>query len=507
MPDCALGDEIREAIARRTRDLFQEQHRTILRRTDRLFASLLAAEGIAAIATAARIAPAPGGPTASPVLLAGASGGGAVLLALRWPGRIATRHVLAVVQMLISVLLIHLWGDRIETHFLIIFGSLAFLVFYRDWWVLATATLVVVADHYLRAIPASVGSWPSAEYLGWIAFEDVFLILFCVQSTSEMKKTAGRQALLEATRARIEQTAALRTAELNYQADELVLLTYQLRQSEAELRKLALVASRTDNAVILTDALGRIEWVNDGFTRLMGYPLDEVLGRTPISFLRSDDPGGPARLWSKVRQGEGFHTEIVVATKGGTIRWIAAEVQPIPDKSGMLIHFMAIDSDITERERAEERTAELVRVNAALQVEIAERRQAEEEYARALRERQNITDAIPDLLYVLDLEGRLVCWNRKYESVTGYSPEELCQKHFIEFAPESERERVIQAARTAYETGYVKIEVDLLRKDGSTVPYQFTGVPLRDQAGQILGLTGIGRDISERERAGAAGTS
>ncbi|MHC5011962.1 MAG: PAS domain-containing protein, partial [Planctomycetota bacterium] len=51
-----------------------------------------------------------------------------------------------------------------------------------------------------------------------------------------------------------------------------------LEHEQRETRKLALIASRTDNAVVLTDAEGRVEWVNEGFTRLTGYDLSEVLG-------------------------------------------------------------------------------------------------------------------------------------------------------------------------------------------------------------------------------------
>jgi hypothetical protein len=71
-----------------------------------------------------------------------------VLLRVR-PGWWVTRHAVAVAQVLWSALLIHVTGGRIETHFHI-FGSLAFLAFYRDWRVLVTATLVVVADHLTR---------------------------------------------------------------------------------------------------------------------------------------------------------------------------------------------------------------------------------------------------------------------------------------------------------------------------------------------------------------------
>src|SRR5258708_16280703 len=73
--------------------------------------------------------------------------------------KVPTRHTIAVGQMLMSALLIHLSGGRIETHFHV-FGSLAILAFYRDWKVLISATAVVYIYHMLRGFflaPAGYG--------------------------------------------------------------------------------------------------------------------------------------------------------------------------------------------------------------------------------------------------------------------------------------------------------------------------------------------------------------
>ena len=95
-----------------------------------------------------------------------------------------------------------------------------------------------------------------------------------------------------------------------------------LARSEAQARRLALVADRTDNAVIITDAAGRIEWVNDGFTRLTEYRLDEALGRKPGSFLQGPetDPGAVRQIRERLAAGEGFKAE------GRQLREIRAHV-------------------------------------------------------------------------------------------------------------------------------------------------------------------------------------
>ena len=103
-----------------------------------------------------------------------------LLLALLLAGPNRSPGTIAVAQMCTSALLIHLTGGRIETHFHV-FGSLAFLAFYRDWRVLVPATLVVVGDHFLRGafLPQSIygrvpsSQWRWLEHAGWVVFEDI----------------------------------------------------------------------------------------------------------------------------------------------------------------------------------------------------------------------------------------------------------------------------------------------------------------------------------------------
>ena len=110
----------------------------------------------------------------------------------------STRYTVAVAQMLMGALLIHLTGGRIETHFHV-FGSLAFLAFYRDWRVLVPATIVVALDHMLRGFfwPQSVygvlvaSQWRWLEHAAWVLFEDVFLVVSCRRSFAEMRADRG----------------------------------------------------------------------------------------------------------------------------------------------------------------------------------------------------------------------------------------------------------------------------------------------------------------------------
>ncbi len=215
---------------------FQNQRERAWRRTDRMFAGLMVVQWLAGIGVALWVSPQTWIGAVSSVhlhVLAAIFLGGAiatfpVLLALVYPGRTMTRHVIAASEMLAAALLIHLTGGRIETHFHI-FGSLAFLAFYRDWRVLATATVVTTLDHLFRGIywPLSIfgsldpGYLRWIEHAAWVLFEDVFLSIMCQQSIREMRGIARRQAEQALTNERIERAVAERTSQLASANDEL----------------------------------------------------------------------------------------------------------------------------------------------------------------------------------------------------------------------------------------------------------------------------------------------
>ena len=184
----------------------------IWRRTDRLFGGLLLFEWLACIALAVWVSPKTWIGVQSlthlhvwaAFILGGVVCSFPILLILRRPGHVFTRHAVAVAQMLMGVLLIHITGGRIESHFHV-FGSLAFIAFYRDWRVLITASAIVTVDHLVRGIvwPQSVygvltaSPWRTLEHAGWVVFEDIFLIISCLQSQAEVWNISRHRIELE----------------------------------------------------------------------------------------------------------------------------------------------------------------------------------------------------------------------------------------------------------------------------------------------------------------------
>ena len=132
--------------------------------------------------------------------------------------------------------------------------------------------------------------------------------------------------------------------------------TVALQASEAKANRLALVASRTHNVVIITDPQGRIEWVNGAFAQLTGYTLEEVAGKTPGSFLQGPDTDAEevARIGQFMRQGASFRSEIVNYSKPGRRYWLAIDAQALCDEDGRLTNYIAIETDVTERIASEQ---------------------------------------------------------------------------------------------------------------------------------------------------------
>ncbi|MDO9504342.1 MAG: response regulator [Hydrogenophaga sp.] len=123
------------------------------------------------------------------------------------------------------------------------------------------------------------------------------------------------------------------------------------RSMTIDLERLAVVARRTSNAVVITDAQRRITWVNAGFERMSGYSMAEVLGQEAVKFLQFEgtDVRELARLRDALNAGEPFLGELLNRGKHGREYWIELEIQQLMSDAGKFLGFMAIQNDVTER--------------------------------------------------------------------------------------------------------------------------------------------------------------
>jgi len=129
------------------------------------------------------------------------------------------------------------------------------------------------------------------------------------------------------------------------------------RALHAELAQLALVAERTHNGVVFSDAQGRIQWVNAGFTRLTGYDAEDAIGRRPSELVQFDgtDQATVQRIRAALSEQRPVQVEILNRGKHGAVYWQQLDIQPLADDEGHCTGFVAVQTDISalvaERER------------------------------------------------------------------------------------------------------------------------------------------------------------
>ena len=129
-----------------------------------------------------------------------------------------------------------------------------------------------------------------------------------------------------------------------------------LRSLNETLELLALVASKTDNGVLILDQSQRIEWVNNGFVRMTGLEIGSVRGRSICEVLYGDDPRGEAvrQLQAALAAGHGISQEILHHRTDGRTYWATIGITPVFNDDGAISRWIAVASDTTHRRHAEE---------------------------------------------------------------------------------------------------------------------------------------------------------
>lgn len=151
-------------------------------------------------------------------------------------------------------------------------------------------------------------------------------------------------------------------------------------------------------------------------------------------------------------------------------------VRPVTSEEGEVTHLIFEGRDITE------------------QVILTQELQRERDFV------ETALDTLDDVFYVVGTDGGLRRWNSSFSVVTGYSADAISDMQAVDFFPADDAEPISAAIDETLETGDAVVEADFLTADGEQIPYQFTGARLSDTEGNLIGLVGIGRDISEKKR-------
>ena len=245
--------------------------------------------------------------------------------------------------------------------------------------------------------------------------------------------------------------------------------------------RLVLFASRTEQAIFVGSADGRVEWANEAACRLCGSSRDELLGRKLRLF--PDDPQAQSaaaqHVGARFAAGEVARLEASLGARDGRTLWIELQVTPVPGASDGSSGWVAIARDVSERKQTEQALAE-----------------SEERYRRLVEDSPE-----PAAVHAA---GRLVYLNRAALALLGASsPEAVLGRSVFEFLhPDYHRlatERILKMEVVGDPAGPVVER--LLRLDGSPVDVELAATPITWRGKPAIQLSGhaLGRAASSEE--------
>src|SRR3972149_5127292 len=154
----------------------------------------------------------------------------------------------------------------------------------------------------------------------------------------------------------LEDVVRNRTHELTNANTRLEQEIAERRNVDLELKKLLAVIEHSINLIFITDANGTIEYVNPMFEQVTGYSKKEIIGKNPRIFASGDTLKVQyEEFWNRVVAGRIWNGLFKNKTKDGEYYWVKAIISPVMDEEGKLIHFLAVQEDITEKRVSKER--------------------------------------------------------------------------------------------------------------------------------------------------------
>ncbi len=259
-------------------------------------------------------------------------------------------------------------------------------------------------------------------------------------------------------------------------------------------RETQTLAERLDNAearLEVTQRVARLGWWewdiqnnrvawSDSLYEVMGIPSGEF-GGTLEAFLEGVHPDDRAetrtRLGATLKRGEQFVHEFRTLHKDGTVRYLRSQAKLSRDGFGWPVRLYGTSQDVTTRTLA-----------------VQDLMQSEQKY-------RDLVETSNELIWSVDLQGRLTFVNQTVREIYGYEPEELLGQIFTVLLPPEHLETdwnvfesILLGQRLFdYETVH-------LRKDGRRIDMSFNAIAMRDADGRLIGATGTAIDITERKR-------
>lgn len=127
------------------------------------------------------------------------------------------------------------------------------------------------------------------------------------------------------------------------------------QKAEAKLKMQSLAFEAFTLAIIITDIDGSIQWANSSFSKLSGYTMSEIIGKTPGQLVNSgkQDTIFYQTMWNTILNGKVWSGELINKRKDGSFFPEELTITPITDHTGVITSFIAIKIDITKRKELE----------------------------------------------------------------------------------------------------------------------------------------------------------
>jgi len=228
--------------------------------------------------------------------------------------------------------------------------------------------------------------------------------------------------------------------------------------------------------IVALDSGGRIKLINKKGLEILGYEEHEILGQNWFDLCV---PGGISAkvkgVFSKLMANDVAaeeYFENTIITKGGEERILAFHNTLLPNVSGETSGIICSGEDITGRKKSEEHLKE----------------------ERVFIE--NALNTLKDFFFVFDLEGKFLRWNRTINAVTGYIDAEISMMKPADFFRKEDEKRVSESIGQAVAEGSTSVKAMLVTKDRRQIPYEFRTSLLMDHTGNLIGLSGVGIDLT-----------
>lgn len=261
-------------------------------------------------------------------------------------------------------------------------------------------------------------------------------------------------------------------------ASHLTAIAIESKSVKEKLHLLSRAIENSPSIVVITDINGIIEYVNPKFTEITGYSQDEAIGKNPKILNAGVVPQSHyTELWNSILSGKEWRGEFCNRKKNGDVYWEAASISPIINEKDEIINFVAVKDDITERKNIEEKL--LV------------------EQSRM----STLINNIPDEIYYKDIEGNFLLANYSSASSFGVShPDDMIGKTDFDFLTSDEAQKTAEEENHIIKSGEPLIKEPVqIEKNGEVIWYSITKLPLKDKTGNITGIVGINRNITEQK--------